>query len=293
MPDRLPPSYLDAPSKPKLRLPKGATDAHVHIFGPGDRFAYAPGSNPQDGPKEKLFALHKMLGIDRCIVVQSLAHGFDNVAVEDALAAKGGLYKGVALLPIDVPDAEVRRLDAAGFCGIRYSYVQGFPIKPPRIEDVIALSKRLAAIGWHLQLQLDPPFYAEFAAALPRSAVPIVFDHMGRVDASLGIGQPAFQQILRLMDNPNFRMKVSGSERISRQPAPYRDAIPFGKKLVADFGDRVFWGSDWPHPGHSGDNIPDDGVLVDLIAEIAPSQSARQKLLVDNPESFYRLPKVA
>jgi 2-pyrone-4,6-dicarboxylate lactonase len=73
--------------------------------------------------------------------------------------------------------------------------------------------------------------------------------------------------------------------------SPYADAVPFARKLVAEFGDRVVWGTDWPHPNHAGP-IPDDGMLVDILAEIAPSAAARQALLVDNPQRFYRFAPV-
>jgi len=109
---------------------------------------------------------------------------------------------------------------------------------------------------------------------------------MGRVDASLGVDQPAFRSLLDLMREARFRVKVSGSERISRKASPWPDAVPFARKLVAEFGDRCFWGSDWPHPNLAV--IPDDGVLVDLLAEIAPSEKERKALLVDNPRGFYR-----
>jgi len=284
------PSFHPAPKKPALRLPAGACDAHVHVFGPRRRFPFAEDRTftPADAPKEKLFALHAMLGIERCVIVQSACHGFDNAAVADALAAKGGAYRGVALLPTTVGDAELRRLDALGFCGVRFNYMKHLGKGAP-IEDVIALGNRLAELGWHLQIHLDGALIAELAPRLKRAAVPVVIDHMGRVDASLGVDQPAFRQLLDLMRDDRFLVKVSCVERISRRPAPYADAIPFARALVAEFGERTLWGTDWPHP-NVANGAPDDGVLVDLLLEIAPSAGQRQALLVDNPRRFYRFP---
>ncbi len=91
------------------------------------------------------------------------------------------------------------------------------------------------------------------------------------------------------MRGPRFWVKVSGSERISRKPAPWEDAIPFARKLVAEFPERTLWGSDWPHPNLAA--VPDDGVLADLLSEIAPSEAQRRALLVENPERFYRFPR--
>ncbi len=281
------PSFLASPSRPKLKLPAGACDAHVHVFGPHGVFPFAEDRpfTPADAPKEKLFALHALLGIRHCVIVQSTCHGYDNRVVADAIAAKSGDYCGVALVPPAIDDAELKRLDSQGFCGARFNFMSHLG-KGPQIEDAIALTSRLAKFGWHLQVHFEGSLIEELAPWLKRSAVPVVIDHMGRVDASLGLEQPAFRRLLDLMRGSRFRVKVSGSERISRRPSPWEDAVPFARTLVAEFGDRCFWGSDWPHPNLAA--VPDDGVLVDLLAEIAPSEKERKALMVDNPRSFYR-----
>jgi 2-pyrone-4,6-dicarboxylate lactonase len=282
------PSYLSSPSCPSLRLPAGACDAHCHIFGPQSVFPFADERSftPADAPKETLFALHAMLGLAHSVIVQSGCHGFDNRVVADALAAKKGAYRGVALLPTTVPDDELRRLDALGFRGIRFNFMKHLGKSAP-IADVVALGDRLASLGWHLQIHLESSLIAEFAPVLRRSAVPVVIDHMGRVDAALGLDQPAFRHLLALMEDERFWVKVSGCDRSSRLPSPYEDAAPFARKLVAEFGDRAVWGTDWPHPNPAG-AIPDDGALVDLIAAIAPSTAQQEALLVDNPQRLYR-----
>jgi 2-pyrone-4,6-dicarboxylate lactonase len=284
-------SYSLSPGKPKLALPAGACDAHVHVFGPRERFpfpekrTYTP---PADAPKERLFALHALLGIQRCVIVQAGCHGYDNSVVADALAAKHGAYVGVALLPADVADSDLRALDAQGFRGVRFNFMKHLG-QGASIEEAIALGPRLADLGWHLQIHMESALIAPMTPALKRSPVPVVIDHMGRVDASLGLEQPAFRALLDLMQDRKFRVKVSGSERISRQEPPHADAIPFAKKLVAEFGDRCFWGTDWPHPNLAA--VPDDGMLVDLLCEIAPSEKQRRALLVENPLRFYRFGK--
>jgi len=282
------PTFLAKPSKPKLQLPRGACDTHVHVFGPGAQFPYEPGraTTPCDAPKESLFALHDFLGVERCVVVHTAAHGFDNAATADALASRPGSYRGVALAPTTIANAELKALDAAGFCGVRFHYMRHLKPGAP-IDDVITFGRRLAPLGWHLQIHMQVDRIAELAPAIRRSPVPVVIDHMGRVDASLGLDQPHFQALLRLLDDRNVWVKVSGCDRATRQGPPYADAVPFARKLVAEAGDRVVWGLDWPHPNHQGP-IPDDGQLVDLIAEMAPTEAERQALLVDNPQRLYR-----
>ena len=279
------PSFLENPSAPTIRLPPLSCDAHVHVFGPAARFPYwkeAP-FIPADAPKEKLFAMHAKMGIARCVIVQSTCHGFDNSVVEDAIAAKGGDYLGVALAPTDVPDAELRRLDAAGFRGVRYHFMKHLG-KGANPEDVIKLSERLAPLGWHLQIHFHSDHVHELAPILKRSTVPVVIDHQGRQDSSKGIDQPDFRALLDLMQDKRFHMKVSGSERNSSLPPPWPDSVPFAAKLVAEFGDRCFWGTDWPHPNLGA--IPDDGTLTDLLKQIAPG-AALQAVLVENPARFY------
>jgi 2-pyrone-4,6-dicarboxylate lactonase len=285
------PSFHPSPGKPKLRLPEGTCDAHVHVFGPSRVFPYAKDAPfvPADAPKAKLFAMHARLGIARCAIVQSTCHGFDNGVVADAIKAKRGAYCGIALAPPSVDDQELKRLDGLGFRGVRFNFMKHLGAGA-KIEDVIGLTKRLVPLGWHLQVHFESSLIGDLAPWLRKSAVPVVIDHMGRVDASRGTAQPDFRALLDLMRDERFRVKVSGPERCTRQAPPYRDAIPFAAKLVAEFGDRTLWGTDWPHPNLN--HVPDDGLLADLLAEIAPSEAQRQALLVDNPQRLYRFPVI-
>jgi len=281
------PTFHTNPSKPKLRLPAGAWDTHCHIFGPKAQFPFAATSSidPADAAKEQLFALHAMLGIERCVIVQSALHGTDNRVIEDALLAKPGVYLAIALLPITVTDAELRRLDRLGFRGVRFNFMQHLH-QAATIEEVIGLSTRLAKLGWHLQIHMESTLIEAMTPILKRSAVPVVIDHMGRLYAGLGLSQAPFQSLRRLIDNDGFWVKVSGCDRITRTGPPYADALAVARQLVAEFPDRVLWGTDWPHPHHAGP-IPDDGLLVDMIADMAPSEALRRQLMVENPRRLY------
>ncbi len=281
------PSFHPAPGKPRLRLPKGACDAHVHVFGPSAVFPYAADAPfvPHDAPKETLFAMHATLGIERCVIVQSTCHGFDNRVVADAIRAKKGAYLGVALAPASADAAFLQDLAAQGFRGVRFNFMKHLGAGT-NVADVVDLSRRLEPLGLHLQVHFESSLIHELAPWLRKSAVPVVIDHMARVDASLGIDQPDFRALLDLMRDERFRVKVSGSERCSKLPPPYADAVPLARKLVAEFGDRTLWGTDWPHPNLN--HVPDDGVLADLLQDIAPAEAQRQALLVDNPRRFYR-----
>lgn len=280
------PSYHTNPTEPKLKLPPGSCDAHFHVFGPKAKFAFddkAP-YRPADAPKDVLIDRHMFLGIERGVVVQSAVHGFDNSAAADLLADKKGSYVGVALTPVNVDMSKLKQLHEQGFRGVRFNYLQHLGGGPP-IAEVMKLSAKLASLGWHLQLHLDCAVISQMTTELKLSAVPVVIDHMGRVDASRGLDQTGFINLLKLLEDKRFWVKVSGLERASRVGAPYNDAVPFARRLLAECGERAVWGSDWPHPNLDG--IPDDGQLVDLIAEFA-DEKQRQALLVDNPMKLYK-----
>lgn len=280
-------SYHNNPTEPKLKLPAGACDAHFHVFGPRDKFPYAkdaPYVPEVDAPKDVLIDRHMFLGIERGVVVQSAAHGLDNSAAADLLAEKKGSYVGVALVPVNADMSLLKKLHEQGFRGARFNYLQHLG-GGPAMPELMKLATKLAVLNWHLQLHVESSMIVKMTPELKLSPVPVVIDHIGRVEASRGLDQPGFRHLLKLMEDKRFWVKVSGLERASRQGSPYADAVPFARKLVAEFGDRVIWGSDWPHPNL--DSIPDDGVLVDLIAEFA-NEAQRQALLVDNPMKLYK-----
>ncbi len=283
-------TYLEKPSQAALKLPAKSCDAHVHVFGPTDKFPYSPNRKitPVEAPKDKLFALHKAFGIERCVIVQSVVHGNDNRVVEDAIEAGGGNYLGVALIPVDVPDQELKRLAHRGFRAVRFNFMKhltgGFDV-----QDVLKLTPRLADVGMHLQVHFESELVHSVGKALLQSAVPVVIDHMARVDATLGEGHADFQALMKLLDHKNMHVKVSGIDRIeaaSQAGSGYPMGTQLAARLVEKFPDQCVWGLDWPHPNHT--HIPDDGELVDALAVIAPSADALQRLLVTNPQALYR-----
>lgn len=279
-------TYNPAPSTPRLKLPPQACDAHVHVFGPATRFPYASSRNftPADAPKEKLFALHRQLGIGRCVIVQSAVHGFDNSVVEDAIRAGGGRYLGVALVPANVADSELQRLAAAGFRAVRFNFMKHLAASAS-VDEIVTLTHRLKAAGLHLQVHFESSLVHSLAAPLSRSAVPVVIDHIGRVDARLGETHADFAALFELLKNPLFHVKVSGVDRIDAQP-PYTQGVALARVLVEHYPERCVWGTDWPHPNHT--HVPDDGMLVDALAGIAPDAALREQLLVHNPQRLYR-----
>ena len=275
------------PSQPRLQLPPGSVDTHCHVFGPAETFPFDPGSRytPGDAPKERLFALHDMLGIARRVIVQAGVHGFDNSVVADAIAARPGATRGIALAPPDISADKIADLSAQGFRGVRYNYVSHLP-PGASPEELHALAPRLADAGWHLVVHMEAGLVEEMVPTLAEMPVPVVVDHMGRVPAADGPGQAPYVALLQLMEREHVWVKVSGSERSSDGDYPYQDATPFARRLDESFPDRVLWGTDWPHPNFRA-APPDDGKLVDLLADISPDAEALHRLMVENPMRLY------
>lgn len=277
------------PSRPQFKLPKGAVDAHCHVFGPGDQFPFAPERKytPCDASAAQLFALRDHLGVERNVVVQATCHGTDNRAMLDALQRSDGRARGVASVRADVTDAELLALDKAGVRGVRFNFVKRLvDTTPPEI--LASIAGRIVPLGWHVVIYfeaVDLPELYDFLASLPTH---VVVDHMGRPDVTRPVDGSEFGLFLRLMqEHPNIWSKVTCPERLSRSgPPDYDDVIPFARRVVESFPDRVLWGTDWPHPNLKG-HMPDDGLLVDFIARIAPTAELQRKLLVDNPARLY------
>jgi len=280
-------SYHPSPKKPDVALPAGACDAHCHVFGPAARFPFAPERTytPVDAPKEKLFALHRHLGFERAVIVQASCHGTDNAATLDAIAASGGRYGGIAMVSADIAESEIVELERGGIRGVRFNFVSHLG-RDADLDAVRSVVEKIGPFGWHAVVHFDADRLETLAPVLRSLPVTMVIDHMGRVDAGRGLDQPAFKMLLNLLEDERFWVKVSGCERISREGPPFCDAVPFARMLVERFPDRVLWGTDWPHPNIRR-HMPDDGQLVDLLAEIAPEAGHLKKLLVDNPTRLY------
>lgn len=273
--------------RPAFTLPRAACDAHCHVFGPGAVFPYAPERRytPEDAPKEALAALHDLLGVGRAVIVQASCHGADNRAMLDAIAWAPDRTRGVAIVNGSFTDADFDRLHEGGVRGVRFNFVRHLGGTPDMavFHDVVG---RIGRLGWHVVLHLDAPDIPALADMIRALPVPFVIDHMGRVDSSKGLDQPAFQILLDLARLENAWVKVCGAERIS--PPPYDRAIPFARALVEAIPDRVLWGTDFPHPNLN--HVADEADLVDLVPAIAPGADLQRRLLVDNPARLYGFP---
>lgn len=288
--------WFHGPSKPHFALPAGSVDAHCHVFGPGEQFPYAPERKytPCDASWQQLFALRDHLGFARNVVVQATCHGADNRAMVDALSHSGSKARGVATARRSVSDAELQSMHEAGVRGVRFNFVKRLVDFTPK-DELLEIAARIARFGWHVVIYfeaVDLPELWDFFSALPTA---VVIDHMGRPDVSLPVNGPQFELFVKFMHQHDNvwskvscpeRLSVSGPKALHGERHAYRDVIPFARRIVETFPDRVLWGTDWPHPNLK-DHMPDDGLLVDFIPHIATTPALQHKLLVANPMHLY------
>ncbi len=285
-PDFLP--FHPDPSKPAYRAPAGAVDAHCHVFGPAHQFPYHPKRKytPCDASKQQLFALRDHLGFARNVIVQASCHGTDNAALIDALEAAGERARGVAVVDPAISRDELDSMHRAGVRAVRFNFVKRLVDTTPK-EVFLSIAEKIRPLGWHIVVYFEAPDLEELIPFLNELNTTIVVDHMGRPDVAKGVDHPDFQRFVQLLrDNDKVWTKVSCPERLTLQAPDYSDVVPFARTLVEQFPERVLWGTDWPHPNMKN-HMPDDGHLVDVIPQIAPTEALQQALLVDNPMRLY------
>ena len=276
------------PKKPDFILPDGAVDAHCHVFGPSPEFPFAPERKytPCNAGKDKLFALRDHLGFSRNVIVQATCHGKDNRAMMDACRTAGPLARGIASVGSDITQDELAEMHEAGVRGVRFNFVKRLVDATPN-EVFIGIADRIQEFGWSIVVYFEAADLEELEPFLKRLPGIIVVDHMGRPDVAKGVEHIDFVKFIRLMaENDHIWTKVTCPERLTVAGPPYDDVIPFYRKIVSLFEDRVLWGTDWPHPNMKS-HMPDDGALVDYIPKIAVSKELQHKLLVENPMRLY------
>jgi predicted TIM-barrel fold metal-dependent hydrolase len=280
-------------------MPQNACDCHVHIVGPAAQYPMDPNRAYTAGEASvaELKTLRKRLGIARNVLVQISFYGTDNSCMLDALAELGDTARGIAVVAPDVSKNELLRLNRAGVRGIRLNLETGQTRDPAfAATQLDAFAKRLAPLGWHIQIYAALPVVAQLADQIGGLPVPVVLDHFGAPVAAKGVEQPGFGAVLDLVRSRKAFVKLSGCYRISQAP-DYADVAPFARALIEAGPDRLVWASDWPHSGRakSGSRTEiapyqqiDDEKVLGLLSQWCPDAATRKLILTDTPARLYK-----
>ncbi|MEQ6434457.1 amidohydrolase family protein [Comamonas sp. w2-DMI] len=274
-------------NRPVQMPPPLACDSHMHIFDP--RFAPSPHwtRQPPDAPVAAYRLLQQRLGTQRAVVVTPSTYGTDNACTLDALAQLGDSARGVAVVAEDVGDAELDLLAARGVCGLRVNFVTPQSWGKTTQQMLTTLAGKVQRLGWHIQVFVHPEQLVQLASVLAALPVPLVVDHLGRIDPAEGTRGLAYDALRRLLDGGNTWVKLSGAYMRSTVHGPsYADTLPLGRALVRAAPERLVWGSDWPHTTEVPGSV-NDADLVDLLAAWAVTPATLERILVDNPAHLY------
>jgi len=268
-----------------IRAPKGACDTHMHFYDAS--MPAAPGTFlPGNFTVADYRAVQKQLGLERVIVVQANAYADDNTVTIRSIKQIGKNAKGIAVVKPDVQDGELDRLTQAGIVGVRIMTLHGGLLGFDVMDAVVA---RVHPFGWHANIQLDGRELPKVEAQIKKLPGKFVIDHTGKFLEPVGLDHPAFASLLRLVDTGRCWVKLSAPYETSKTGAPkYEDVSRLARALVKHAPERMLWASNWPHPSARKPAPPKDEDLLDLLADWAPDENVRKKILADNPSQLYR-----
>lgn len=271
-------------------VPEGACDCHFHIYGPQSRYAYAADRSytPQDALPDAYFDLIEALGISRGVLVQPSVYGTDNSLLLNLLRDNPACLRGVAAVEATIGDRDLEMMDRAGVKGVRINPRLDSPVS---LADLPRFAERISGLGWHVQIIMNVANLSRIVPVVERLAVPVVFDHMGydrdgAAEWLSGRPAPGYDALFGLLRNRDCWVKLSGAYYLSSAGAPYDDVAELMGRLVEAAPGRAVWGTDWPHPNLESP-LPDDRVLLELLARALPDEETRNAVLVDNPEKLY------
>jgi 2-pyrone-4,6-dicarboxylate lactonase len=274
------------PRKPKLKVPPGACDAHIHLFGPSDKYPFADISpyTSRDALPEDLFALQDVLGLSTAVIVSPGGYSRDTTMLTDVLTKHPKRFRGIALMPDEASPAEFARLGKLGVRGLRMMSTRRGP-HVPHLDP--ANAARAHEHGWHVQFYPEGTDIVEYADKLLALPNDIVLDHFASIPAAGGVDQPAVETVLRMLDTGRVWLKLSGPMRCTPGDFPYSPVTALARIFVKHAPQRLVWGSDWPHVNLNNRAMPNDGDLLDMLADWVPDETLRNRILVQNANTLY------
>lgn len=247
-------------------------DAHIHVFD-ANAPVQAGHYQPAHQPLERIETEAAALGVAHLVVVQPSVYGTDNTVLLQALQRTPGRHRGVVVVGVDVTDADLRTMHQAGVRGVRFNLVSPVGNGPDALR---ALAPRLRALGWHVQWYAGPQHLAEIASLQAETGLPFVLDHLAGMHALVPSGDAAWQVLERLAGGGAW-VKLSGWYRL-QAGAPYDLLHAHIERVAALFGQRMVWGSDWPHTSFAPNQLPPYASVWAPVTKVLGPQRAQQVL---------------
>ena len=269
-------------------------DSHVHVWSDGKApFEYVTPPPPlleTTARTEVLVEAARASGVDGILIVQPANHKFDHSYVAEALKAHPGLFRGMLLanptLPAAEATAELERLHALGFVGVRFNPGL-FPDGKMDNEVGRALYARAGELGMPVGVMtfggLRPHLECIRRLLNSSPSTKLVLDHFGffRQPALGGLlgdaasnDEEAWAELLNLAAYPQVHVKVSALFRVSAEAPPHLDLQPRVAALVDAFGaSRLMFGTDFPFVTLGG-NGPEPTAAAQTYAQAVATPSS-------------------
>ena len=278
-PDCDPPPRDPAPAA--RPLPAGTCDTHFHVFGAQGRYPMDARRSytPHDATLDDYRLVMRAIGIERGVIVQPSVYGTDNRATLDALRAGRAAFRAIAVPAADTDDEALEEMHRLGVRGVRLNLLNPQVLG---LDDALAILRRMAHRGWHLQVLLDlgrDPGAVRTLCA--KAGQPVVIDHMGKLAPSTRA-----HPLLEALKAGDCWVKLSAPYRVSAEPSPHADLTGLVRALADANPERVVWGSDWPHTElHHG--TPSAASLAEAVHAWFPDEALRRQICVVNPARLY------
>ena len=280
------------PHAPRFKMPPGACDAHLHVYGPFDRYPLVAERGYDPDPHSTLddyLKTHRALGLERAVIVTGSGNGTNNSITLDALRRMNGSFKGLALHDPSITDSELVELREGGFSGFRIKTNGRGGLS---FDDSKRMAARTEGFGWHVEFMSQS--LEEVIGAVPflnSLKVPYMFDHVAHAEPHMTGGDQEFAELLKILKNEEHAwINLYSFYQLSEAgPPDYRDMVDVVHAIVGNRADNIVWGSNWPHGGVRVP-MPDDGDLLDFLLATVPEERTRNAILADNPARLYGWP---
>jgi predicted TIM-barrel fold metal-dependent hydrolase len=248
-------------------------DVHAHIYHAGMPLSGTAWQLPAgEARREDFLATLDAAGVHFAVLAAaSLYEDYNDYMIE--AARRHRRLRTTVIVSPEIGWDALRAMDRDGVVGVRLQFrslrelpdLTGFAWRK--------LFRRIADLGWHVQLHDEGERLAHSIAAIEPSGVNLVVDHFGRPDLSLDVDAPGFTALLRAIGRGRTWVKLSAAFRLT----PLAALRPFTEKLIATAGaERLFWGSDWPFVGH--ENNVTYARTIDDFAALVPDMSLRREI---------------